>query len=62
MRTNPTFILTLTVVGALTLPALAQQPAAPQGASQTPAAGAAQTTAKPSPKDTEVWEPACRRS
>jgi Domain of Unknown Function (DUF1080) len=57
MRTNSTFILTFTVVSALAFHASAQQPAAPQGASQTPAAGTAQSTAKPSPKDTEVWEP-----
>ena len=57
MRTSPFLILTFTLAGALTLSASAQQPAAPQGAPQPPAAGAPPSTAKPSPKDTEVWEP-----
>src|SRR5258705_4559010 len=36
------------------IPALTR---APKAAPQTPPAGAAQTPPKPSPKDTEVWEP-----
>jgi hypothetical protein len=42
--------------GVLTIPAFAGQTPATQATPQTPAAGGAQT-AKPSPKDTEVWEP-----
>ena len=54
MRTSCHAILVVTMAGVLTIPLAGwQSPAAPQ----TPAAGAAQTTAKPSPKDTEVWEP-----
>jgi hypothetical protein len=56
MRTSPFLILTFTLVSALTFQASAQQAAPAQGASQ-PAAAAAPQTAKPSPKDTEVWEP-----
>ena len=56
MRTSPFLILTVTLVSALTFQASAQQPAPAQGAPQ-PAAAAAPQTAKPSPKDTEVWEP-----
>jgi len=56
MRTSPFLILTVTLVSALTFQASAQQAAPAQGAPQ-PAAAAAPQTAKPSPKDTEVWEP-----
>jgi hypothetical protein len=56
MRTSPFLILTVALVSALTFQASAQQPAPAQGAPQ-PAAAAAPQTAKPSPKDTEVWEP-----
>jgi len=56
MRTSPFLILTFALVSALTFQASAQQPAPAQGAPQ-PAAAAAPQTAKPSPKDTEVWEP-----
>jgi hypothetical protein len=56
MRTSPFLILIFTLVSALTFQASAQQAAPAQGASQ-PAAAAAPQTAKPSPKDTEVWEP-----
>jgi hypothetical protein len=56
MRTSPSLILTFTLVSALTFQVSAQQTAPAQGASQSPAAAAPQT-AKPSPKDTEVWEP-----
>src|SRR5262245_8826301 len=54
MRTISSITLILIFTAALALPARAQQNAAPQ-AGQAPAA--AQTPAKPSPKDTEVWEP-----
>ena len=57
MRTNLSAILTVATVSLLTLPLTARQTPAPQGATPTPAAGAAQTPPKPSPKDTEVWEP-----
>jgi len=57
MRTNVSAILTVTILSLLTLPLAARQAPAPQGATQAPAAGAAQTPAKPSPKETEVWEP-----
>jgi hypothetical protein len=56
MRTSPFLILTFTLASALTFQASAQQTAPAQGASQSAAAAAPQT-AKPSPKDTEVWEP-----
>jgi hypothetical protein len=56
MRTSPFLILTFALVSALTFQASAQQPVPAQGAPQ-PAAAAAPQTAKPSPKDTEVWEP-----
>ena len=56
MRTSPFLILTFALVSALTFQASAQQTAPAQGAPQ-PAAAAAPQTAKPSPKDTEVWEP-----
>ena len=56
MRTSPFLVLTVALVSALTFQASAQQPAPAQGAPQ-PAAAAAPETAKPSPKDTEVWEP-----
>ena len=56
MRTSCHAILIATMSGALTLPAFAWQTPAPQPTPQTGAAGAAQT-AKPSPKETEVWEP-----
>ena len=49
-------MLTVTLVSALTFQASAQQAAPAQGAPQ-PAAAPAPQTAKPSPKDTEVWEP-----
>jgi hypothetical protein len=39
------------------LPLSARQAPAPQGSAQTPTTGAAQTPPKPSPKETEVWEP-----
>ena len=52
MRTISSITLILTFTAVLTLPARAQQNAAPQAGQ-----GAAQTPAKPSPKDTEVWEP-----
>jgi 3-keto-disaccharide hydrolase len=56
MRT--TFSITLIFAAATLMPApgRAQQSPTAQGA-QPQAAGAAQSTAKPSPKDTEVWEP-----
>src|SRR6266498_2984261 len=57
MRTNVSAILTVTTLRLLTLPLAARQAPAPQGATQAPAAAAAQTPAKPSPKETEVWEP-----
>jgi hypothetical protein len=56
MRTSPFLSLTFALVSALTFQASAQQPVPAQGAPQ-PAAAAAPQTAKPSPKDTEVWEP-----
>jgi hypothetical protein len=56
MRTTSSFALLLTAVTLIATPVLGQQSPTPQG-SQTPAAGAPQSTAKPSPKDTEVWEP-----
>ncbi len=51
MRTIFSLTLIMTFTAVLAMPAGAQQGASPQ-AGQT-----AQTTAKPSPKDTEVWEP-----
>jgi hypothetical protein len=56
MRTSPFLILTFALVSARTFQASAQQPVPAQGAPQ-PAAAAAPQPAKPSPKDTEVWEP-----
>jgi hypothetical protein len=56
MRTTHSVILIVATVSLLTLP-LSAQTAAPQGASQPPAGGAAPTPPKPGPKDTEVWEP-----
>ena len=55
MRTISSIALIVMCSALLTLPARAEQTAAPQ-AGQAPAA-AAQTPAKPGPKDTEVWEP-----
>lgn len=57
MRTNVSAILTVTILSWLTLPLSAQQPTAPQGAAQAPTAAAPQTPSRPSPKETEVWEP-----
>ncbi len=56
MRTTSSLPLIFTAASLLAVPALAQQSPAPQGA-QPQAAGAAPSTAKPGPKDTEVWEP-----
>jgi hypothetical protein len=56
MRTSCHAILVATMSGVLTIPAFAGQTPATQPTPQTAAAGGAQT-AKPSPKDTEVWEP-----
>ena len=55
MQTISSIALIVMCSAVLTVPARAEQSAAPQ-AGQTPAA-AAQTPAKPGPKDTEVWEP-----
>ena len=55
MRTISSIALIVMCSAVLTLPARAGQTATPQ-AGQAPAA-AAQTPAKPGPKDTEVWEP-----
>ena len=56
MRTIFSFTIIVFTTAALSVPAHAQQSPTPQGA-QPQATGAAQSTAKPSPKDTEVWEP-----
>jgi len=57
MRITHSVALIITFTTVLALPARAQQNAAPQaGQAQAPGA-AAQTPAKPGPKDTEVWEP-----
>jgi Domain of Unknown Function (DUF1080) len=55
MRTTSSLALFMTFTALLALPARAQQNAAPQAGQA--AGAAAQTPAKPSPKDTEVWEP-----
>jgi len=55
MRTTFSITLIFTTAALMAVPAAGQQSPA-QGA-QPQAAGAAQSTAKPSPKDTEVWEP-----
>ena len=55
MQTISSIALIVMCSAVVTLPAGAEQSAAPQ-AGQAPAA-AAQTPAKPGPKDTEVWEP-----
>ena len=57
MRFTQSIALIVTITAGLASPARAQQNAAPQaGQAQAPGA-AAQTPAKPGPKDTEVWEP-----
>src|SRR5262249_26995901 len=55
MRTTFSITLILTAAVLMAVPALGQ-PSPAQGA-QSQAAGAAQSTAKPLPKDTEVWDP-----
>jgi len=57
MRTTLSVTLILAVAALLPLPAHAQRPPVDPPTVQTPAAAAAQTPAKPGPKDTEVWEP-----
>jgi hypothetical protein len=54
MRTTFSITLIFALAALLAVPAFGQQ--SPAQSSQ-PQAGAAQSTAKPSPKDTEVWEP-----
>jgi 3-keto-disaccharide hydrolase len=55
MRTTFSITLIFALAALLAVPAFGQQSPAPGSQPQTP--GAAQSTAKPSPKDTEVWEP-----
>jgi Domain of Unknown Function (DUF1080) len=57
MRQTYFIAMIVTITAVLAMPATAQEKPASQAASPQAQSAPAQTPAKPSPKDTEVWEP-----